>query len=98
MLFPFRLSAAPAFLFVLLLALAPAACTRKTVSFNSRPEATLANSAGRDTLTTTPDSLRKAPSLSTARKQLALTKVEERAAKEKEKESQRKPRKKKKKK
>ena len=94
--FPFRHSAAPAFLLLLtLLALVPAACTRKAVSFNSRPELTLATAASRDTLTTA-DSLRKAPSLSTARKQLALSKAEERAAKEKEKEAQRKPRKKKK--
>ena len=96
MLFPFRHSAAPAFLLLLMLAMVPTACIRKTVSFNSRPEPALTTIAARDTLTTTADSLRKAPSLSTARKQLAMTKDEERAAKEKEKEAQRKPRKKKK--
>lgn len=89
----FRHFALPAFLPLLLL-LAPSACVRKTVSFNSRPETTVAAVAA-DTLTTTPDSLRKAPSLSTARK-LALSKAEERAAKEQEKDAQRKPRKKKK--
>lgn len=91
--FPFRHFAPPACLLLLLLALLPAACTRKAVSFDSRAEPTLA-AAGRDTLTTTADSLHRPPSLSTARK-VALTKAEERAAKDKEKESQRKPRKKK---
>ncbi|WP_375416270.1 toxin-antitoxin system YwqK family antitoxin [uncultured Hymenobacter sp.] len=96
--FPFRHFPAPVFLLLslTLLALAPAACTRKAVSFNSRPESVVTTASPRDTLTITADSLRKGPSLSTARKQLALSKSEERAAKEKEKETQRKPRKKKK--
>ena len=80
-----------------LLALLAAACSRQTVSFNSRPDTDLAAApAGRDTLTTAADSARRGPSLSTARKQLAMTKAEERAAKDQEKEAQRKPRKKKK--
>ena len=91
----FRHCAASACLLVCLL-LALAACTRKTVSFNSRPDSTL-GTVGRDSLTTTrADSLHRGPSLSTARKQLAMTKAEERAAKEQEKDAQRKPRKKKK--
>ncbi|MFD1467430.1 toxin-antitoxin system YwqK family antitoxin [Hymenobacter caeli] len=78
---------------LVLLALA-GACTRKTVSFNSRPDQAQAIAAA-DTLTHTADSLRGRPSLSTARR-VAMGKAEVRAAKEKEKEAQRKPSKRKK--
>jgi antitoxin component YwqK of YwqJK toxin-antitoxin module len=71
-----------------------AACTRKTVSFNSRPtDPTVASLPTGDTLTTT--ARRGQPTLSTARKAV-LTKAEERAAKDEEKAAQRKTRKKKK--
>ncbi|UPL49348.1 toxin-antitoxin system YwqK family antitoxin [Hymenobacter sublimis] len=76
---------------LLLLVLAVGACSKKTVSFNSRPEAagglTLA-----DTLTKARDTT-NAPSLEAQR--VTMTKEQERAAKEKEKAAQRKPRKKK---
>ncbi len=72
-----------------------AACTRKTVSFNSRPsDPTVASLPTGDTLTTT--ARRGQPTLSTAARKAVLTKAEERAAKEEEKAAQRKPRKKKK--
>ncbi len=78
-----------------LLTLLPWACTRRTIPFNTTPTEPLAAVVVSDTLTHTADSLRGKPSLSTVRK-VAMTKEEERAAKEKEKEAQRKPSKKKK--
>ncbi|WP_141765601.1 toxin-antitoxin system YwqK family antitoxin [Hymenobacter coccineus] len=82
-------------LLALLLALA-GACTRHPISFNSRPDVAPATMAGApDSLTRTADSVAGRPSLSTARR-VAITKAEERAAKDKEKDAQRKPSKKKK--
>ena len=78
-----------------LLSVLPWACTRKTVSFSSNSEEPALAVLGADTLTRTADSLRGKPSLNTARK-VALTKEQERAAKEAEKDAQRKPKKKKK--
>ena len=78
---------------VALLALA-GACTRKTVSFNSRPDRAPAMAVA-DTLARAADSVAGKPSLSTARR-VALSKAEDKAAKEKAKEAQRKPAKKKK--
>lgn len=66
------------------------ACSKKTVSFNSRTQP--ASLAAADSLTTSRDTT-KAPSLEA--KQVALTKAQERAAKEKEKEGQRAKKKKK---
>ena len=80
---------------LLLLTLLPWACTRKTVSFNSSPDQPVAAGPVADTLTRTADSLRGKPSLSTTRK-IALSKDQERAAKEADKDAQRKPKKKKK--
>jgi antitoxin component YwqK of YwqJK toxin-antitoxin module len=73
-----------------LLALLAVACTRKTVSFNSRPGdmAVTALGAPGDTLTTT--ARKGAPKLSTAGKKVVLTKAEEKAAKDEEKAAQRK--------
>jgi antitoxin component YwqK of YwqJK toxin-antitoxin module len=73
-----------------LLALLAVACTRKTVSFNSRPGAgeVTALAAPGDTLTTTAQ--KGAPKLSTAGKKAVLTKAEEKAAKDEEKAAQRK--------
>ncbi|WP_460500025.1 toxin-antitoxin system YwqK family antitoxin [Hymenobacter agri] len=79
---------------LVLLTLLPWACTRKTVSFNSTPEASMVVAA--DTLTRTTDTLGGKPSLSTARKAV-LTKEQERLAKETEKDAQRKSKKPKKK-
>lgn len=67
------------------------ACSHKTVSFNSRPDAPVALAAT-DTLTTASDTA-SAPSL--VAKRVSMTKEQERAAKEKEKSAQRKPKKKK---
>ena len=80
---------------LLLFTLLPWACTRKTVSFNSNPDQSLAGGPVTDTLTHPADSLKGKPSLSTARK-AGLTKAQERAAKEEEKDAQRKGKKKKK--
>lgn len=73
-----------------LLALLAVACTRKTVSFNSRPDAgaVTALAAPGDTLTTT--ARKDAPKLSVAGKKTVLTKAEEKAAKDEEKAAQRK--------
>ncbi len=77
---------------LLLMLLASAgACSKKTVSFNSRTQPVALVAA--DTLTTSRDTT-KAPSLEA--KQLALSKEQERAAKDKEKEGQRAAKKKKK--
>ncbi|GAB3240173.1 hypothetical protein GCM10027346_34030 [Hymenobacter seoulensis] len=84
---PFRLY----MLWVPALLLAAGACSKKTVSFNSRPE-TIGSLAVADTLATLSDTT-KAPSLEA--KQVVMTKEQERAAKEKEKAAQRKPKKKK---
>ncbi len=78
---------------LVLLALA-GACTRKTVSFSSGADQAPAVAVA-DSLTHTADSLAGKPSLSTARR-VALSKAEDKAAKDKEKEAQRKPSKKKK--
>ena len=79
----------------LLVVLLVAACTRKTVSFNSRVgDPTVASLPTGDSLTTT--ARKGQPTLSTAARKAVLTKAEERAAKEEEKAAQRKPRKKKK--
>jgi antitoxin component YwqK of YwqJK toxin-antitoxin module len=73
-----------------LLALLAVACTRKTVSFNSRPGDMVADNlvAPGDTLTTT--GRKGAPKLSTAGRKTVLTKAEEKAAKDEEKAAQRK--------
>jgi antitoxin component YwqK of YwqJK toxin-antitoxin module len=73
-----------------LLVLLAGACTRKTVSFNSRPsDPTVASLAvPGDSLTTT--ARKGAPKLSTAGKKAVLTKAEEKAAKDEEKAAQRK--------
>lgn len=64
-----------------------AACAKKTVSFNSKPESTAtASLVGTDTLATARDTV-NSPSLSTAKK---LSKEEQRKALEKEKAAQRK--------
>ncbi|MBB4602367.1 antitoxin component YwqK of YwqJK toxin-antitoxin module [Hymenobacter luteus] len=76
---------------LLLALLATGACSKKTVSFNSRPEL-VGQLAAADSLTTARDTT-AAPSLDA--KRVAMTKEQERAAKEKEKAAQRKPRKKK---
>ncbi|MDU0370993.1 toxin-antitoxin system YwqK family antitoxin [Hymenobacter endophyticus] len=68
-----------------------AACSHKTVSFNSRPDAPITLAAA-DTLTTAADTA-SAPSL--VAKRVSMTKEQERAAKDKEKAAQRKPKKKK---
>ena len=67
-------------------------CTRKTVSFNSRPGdlAVAGLTAPGDTLTTT--ARKGAPKLSIAGRKAVLTKAEERAAKDVEKNAQRKKR------
>ncbi|TGE05354.1 toxin-antitoxin system YwqK family antitoxin [Hymenobacter fodinae] len=85
-----RLFRLPLFLLVSLL-LSLAACSKKTVSFNSKPDTGGLALSG-DTLTTAQDTT-KAPSL--IAKRTTLTKEQERAAKEKEKAAQRKPKKKK---
>jgi antitoxin component YwqK of YwqJK toxin-antitoxin module len=74
---------------VLVALLLAGACTRKTVSFNSKPDQPLLAGAPApgDTLTTTQ---KKNPKLSTAGRKAVLTKEEERAAKESEKADQRK--------
>jgi antitoxin component YwqK of YwqJK toxin-antitoxin module len=73
-----------------LLALLAVACTRKTVSFNSRPgdAAVTAFVAPGDTLTTT--ERKGAPKLSIAGRKAVVTKEEEKAAKDLEKAAQRK--------
>ncbi|WP_191906467.1 toxin-antitoxin system YwqK family antitoxin [Hymenobacter baengnokdamensis] len=73
-----------------LLGLLVVACTRKTVSFNSRPgdDSVRALIAPGDTLTTT--TRKGAPKLSIAGKKAVLTKAEEKAAKDAEKATQRK--------
>ncbi len=82
----------PLRLFLLLSgALLVGACSHKTVSFNSRPDAGVA-SASADTLATAADTA-GTPSL--VAKRVSMTKEQERAAKEKEKAAQRKPKKKK---
>ena len=81
--------------FLLMVTLLAGACSRKTVSFKSTPDLLADGALLNDTLTQSADTTGKAPSLNTAKK-VALTKKEERAAKEKEKEGQRKPKKKKK--
>ncbi|HLK98625.1 MAG TPA: hypothetical protein VK364_12720, partial [Hymenobacter sp.] len=68
------------------------ACSKKTVSFNSRPES-IGTALLADTLTTSRDTT-QAPSLEA--KKLGLTKEQEKAAKDKEKSAQRLARKKKK--
>ena len=68
------------------------ACSRKTVSFNSRPDDSPNALASADSLTTPADTA-GTPSL--IAKRIALTKEQERAAKAKEKAAQRKPKKKK---
>ena len=74
---------------VLLLALLSfAACTRKTVSFNSRPDADALLAGVSDTLTTSSDTA-AAP----VNKRIALTKEQAKAARDKEKAKQRKPKK-----
>ncbi|SNR76350.1 toxin-antitoxin system YwqK family antitoxin [Hymenobacter mucosus] len=78
------------FLLSLLLLLA-AACSKKTVSFNSKPES-VGVKLSADTLASTQDTT-SSPSLSA--KRASLTKEQERAAKEKEKAAQRQPKKKK---
>lgn len=78
-------------LFLLVLLVGLGACSKKTISFNSRPEQSLA--ALSDTLTRARDTT-NAPSLEA--KKTLLTKEQERAAKEKEKLAQRKPKKNKK--
>lgn len=77
---------------MLLLALlsAQVACTRKTVSFNSRPDDTSLVAGISDTLTTTSDTT-AAP----LNKRVAMTKEQEKAARDKAKAAQRKPKKKK---
>jgi antitoxin component YwqK of YwqJK toxin-antitoxin module len=81
----------PFHLYTLLLLLSSlGACSKKTVSFNSRTESPAVARA--DTLTNSSDTT-KTPSL--VPKQVALTKEQEKAAKEKEKAEQRKPKKKK---
>ena len=72
--------------------LAVVACTRKTVSFNSRPgdAAVTALAAPGDTLTTT--TRKGAPKLSIAGRKALVSKAEEKAAKELEKAGQRKKR------
>ena len=80
---------------VSVLALLAVACTRKTVSFNSRVgDPTVASLPTGDSLTTT--ARRGQPTLSTAARKAVLTKAEERAAKDQEQADQRKSRKKKK--
>ena len=81
-----------AVLFILLLA---GACTRKTVSFNSKLDQPMPDGAAApgDSLTTTK---KRNPKLSIAGRKAVLTKEEEKAAKEAEKADQRKPKKKKK--
>ncbi|RYU78924.1 toxin-antitoxin system YwqK family antitoxin [Hymenobacter persicinus] len=74
------------------LLLATGACSKKTVSFNSKPDSGLAGGVVRDSLTTARDTT-NAPSLETNR--VVLTKEQERAAKEKQKAAQRAPKKKK---
>lgn len=79
---------------LLVLLVFSAACTRKTVSFNSRVgDPTVAALPPGDSLTTT--ARKGQPTLSTAGRKAVLTKAEERAAKEQDKAAQRKPRKKK---
>lgn len=68
------------------------ACSKKTVSFNSKPDQNLPGAIRRDSLTTARDTT-NAPSLDT--RKVALTKEQERAAKEKQKVAQRTPKKKK---
>jgi len=80
----------PFHLHTFLLLLSLAACSKKTVSFNSRTESPTVAMA--DTLTTSGDTT-KTPSL--VPKQVALTKEQEKAAKDKEKAEQRKTKKKK---
>lgn len=82
----------PHILLLLLLVGSIGACSKKTVSFNSRSEAATA-ALTTDTLTTSRDTT-KAPSL--LAKKAVLTKAEEKAAKDKEKLAQRQGKKKKK--
>jgi antitoxin component YwqK of YwqJK toxin-antitoxin module len=88
---PMRLSR-PSLLLLLGLFLLAGACSRKTVSFNSKPAATGLGAVS-DSLTTTAADTAQGPSL--VAKRVSLTKEQERAAKEKEKAAQRKPKKKK---
>lgn len=91
----FRLTSLPALLLPGLLLLAGASassCTKKTVSFNSRPDAPGLLAAGADSLTTASDTA-AAPQL--GNKRVALSKEQERAARAKERASQSKPKKKK---
>ncbi|GAA3950081.1 hypothetical protein GCM10022406_34950 [Hymenobacter algoricola] len=74
------------------LLLAAGACSKKTVSFNSKPDQSLAGTVVRDSLTTARDTT-GAPSLATNK--VVLTKEQEKAAKEKEKVAQRNKKKKK---
>ena len=60
--------------------LATGACSKKTVSFNSKPDQAVAAGTVRDSLTTARDTT-NAPSLDT--KKVVLTKEQEKAAKEK---------------
>ncbi|SHI34231.1 Antitoxin component YwqK of the YwqJK toxin-antitoxin module [Hymenobacter daecheongensis DSM 21074] len=81
------------FLFLLTASLlATGACSKKTVSFNSKLDQVLAAGPVRDSLTTARDTT-NAPSLDT--KKVVLTKEQEKAAKEKQKVAQRTPKKKK---
>ncbi|UYZ61930.1 toxin-antitoxin system YwqK family antitoxin [Hymenobacter weizhouensis] len=71
-----------------------AACAKKTVSFNSRPNELLQATAADSLAAAAGDTTRGKPSLEA--KPVALSKDQERAAKDKEKAAQRKPKKKKK--
>lgn len=82
-------------LFAFLLLIGVAACSRKSVSFRTKPEEPIVAATVIDTVANKAGAWRDKPSLSTARK-VVMTKAEERAAKEKEKDAQRKPKKKKK--
>lgn len=84
---PLRFAFLPALLLLLL-----GACSKKMVSFNSKPEQPGLSTILSDSLTMARDTT-NVPSLDPRR--LAMTKEQERAAKEKEKAAQRKPKKKK---
>ena len=83
----------PLLLLLTVLLLAVGACSKKTVSFNSKPGPALAATVGADSLTLTRDTT-SAPSLEAQR--LALTKEQEKVAKDKLKADQRNSQKKKK--
>jgi antitoxin component YwqK of YwqJK toxin-antitoxin module len=76
----------PLLFLLTVLLLAAGACSKKTVSFNSKPDQALAGAVVRDSLTTARDTV-NAPSLET--KKVVLTKEQEKAAKDKEKLAQR---------